>query len=244
MSKLSHSDYSRLLDFIAELQEPIAIKDFGTMIVRQVSSLFPGATIAFDQINQRSGEYSGFDHNVELDAAEQAKMQLRLQEVYQQNPIYEFIQSGANRQIVDLDELMAKRDFRRTDFYQDIFRPYGINHQVSVLLCREGWINTLTLNHARPISGKTKAMLALSSRHIQIAHQIAYQKSQLARAPEPVIASLTPREQEVFHWLSGGKRNSEIAIILGIAVRTVEKHVENILCKTGTENRCSAAARW
>jgi DNA-binding CsgD family transcriptional regulator len=37
---------------------------------------------------------------------------------------------------------------------------------------------------------------------------------------------LTPREADVLHWLGEGKSNDSIAIILGIASRTVEKHVE------------------
>jgi DNA-binding CsgD family transcriptional regulator len=240
MDRLSHLDYSRLLDFIAVLQEPIALKDFGSLIVRLTSELLPGATIAFDQINERSGNYYGFDHNVQIDAAEQAKMHARLQEVYKENPIYHHIQSGGKGPVVDLDNLMPKRDFRRTDFYQDIFRPYGLNHQVSVLLSREGWINTLTLNHERPISGKMKTLLTLATRHIQLAHRHACQAEQLDTGSGIAAVKFTPREQEIFHWMSQGKRNSEIAIILSCAVRTVEKHVENILRKTSAENRTSA----
>ena len=70
MERLSHSDYARLLDFIAVLQEPVALRDFGLMIVRLTSDLLPGATIAFNQIDERCGEYRGFDHNVPLDLAE------------------------------------------------------------------------------------------------------------------------------------------------------------------------------
>ena len=41
-------------------------------------------------------------------------------------------------------------------------------------------------------------------------------------------------------WLSEGKANSEVAIILGSARRTVEKHVEHILGKLHAENRAAA----
>ncbi|NJM37699.1 MAG: helix-turn-helix transcriptional regulator, partial [Akkermansiaceae bacterium] len=237
MDRLSHSDYSRLLDFIAALQEPIMLKDFGAMMVRISSELLPGATIAFDQIHERTGNYYGFDHNVQIDAAEQVKMHARLQEVYKENPIYAYIQSGGQGPIVDLDHLMPKQAFRRTDFYQDIFRPYGINHQVSVLLSRPGWINTLTLNHGRPLPGKMKTLLALATRHIRLAHQAACQADEISAVSEMITAKLTPREQEIFHWVGQGKSNAETAIILGCATRTVEKHMENILQKTSLESR-------
>jgi len=41
-------------------------------------------------------------------------------------------------------------------------------------------------------------------------------------------------------WLIEGKRNSEIAIILGIRTRTVDKHVENILFKLDVRTRTAA----
>jgi DNA-binding CsgD family transcriptional regulator len=52
---------------------------------------------------------------------------------------------------------------------------------------------------------------------------------------------LTPREIEVTTWLTQGKSNPEIAIILQMRPRTVEKHVERILDKLGVENRTAAA---
>ncbi|PZQ65378.1 MAG: DNA-binding response regulator [Phenylobacterium zucineum] len=52
---------------------------------------------------------------------------------------------------------------------------------------------------------------------------------------------LTMREAEVLLWLSRGKPNREISEILGISPRTVNKHLEQVFQKLGTENRASAA---
>jgi DNA-binding CsgD family transcriptional regulator len=52
---------------------------------------------------------------------------------------------------------------------------------------------------------------------------------------------LTRRECEVMHWVIEGKRDREIATILGISRRTVEKHVCHILEKLGVETRTAAA---
>lgn len=54
------------------------------------------------------------------------------------------------------------------------------------------------------------------------------------------IDSLTIREREVFGWLVEGKRNAEIASILGISVHTVHKHVHRILEKLDVETRTAA----
>ncbi|AHF92607.1 LuxR family transcriptional regulator [Opitutaceae bacterium TAV5] len=53
-------------------------------------------------------------------------------------------------------------------------------------------------------------------------------------------AGLSAREAEILHWLGLGKRNAEIGTILGVAPKTVGKHVEHILRKLGATNRISA----
>lgn len=54
--------------------------------------------------------------------------------------------------------------------------------------------------------------------------------------------SLTPREHDVLDWLSKGKTNRDIAEILGMSPRTVNKHLEHIFIKLGVETRSAAVA--
>jgi DNA-binding response OmpR family regulator len=53
---------------------------------------------------------------------------------------------------------------------------------------------------------------------------------------------LTQRESEVLMWIARGKSNRDIADILSLSPRTVNKHLEQIYAKLGVENRASAAA--
>jgi len=52
---------------------------------------------------------------------------------------------------------------------------------------------------------------------------------------------LTPREGEVLFWISQGKSNHDIGVILGAKTATVRKHVEHIFAKLNVENRTTAA---
>jgi DNA-binding CsgD family transcriptional regulator len=52
---------------------------------------------------------------------------------------------------------------------------------------------------------------------------------------------LTPRENDVLMWLGKGKTNRDIADILGMSPRTVNKHLEHIFVKLGVETRSAAA---
>ncbi|RJE79004.1 DNA-binding response regulator [Paracoccus sp. JM45] len=53
--------------------------------------------------------------------------------------------------------------------------------------------------------------------------------------------ALTSREAEVLIWLSQGKANRDIADILTLSTRTVNKHLEQVFQKLGVDNRTSAA---
>ena len=51
---------------------------------------------------------------------------------------------------------------------------------------------------------------------------------------------LTPCEIELFPWLTRGKTNAEIGLLLGIRSKTVTKHLEHIYTKLGVKSRIAA----
>ena len=67
--------------------------------------------------------------------------------------------------------------------------------------------------------------------------------SEYDRCSVEVFASLklTPREAEVLFWISRGKSNHDIGVILDAKTATIRKHVEHILGKLYVENRTAAA---
>src|SRR5205823_10268553 len=52
---------------------------------------------------------------------------------------------------------------------------------------------------------------------------------------------LTPREGEVLFWISQGKCNRDIGVILGAKTGTICKHIEHIFGTLNVENRTAAA---
>lgn len=87
------------------------------------------------------------------------------------------------------------------------------------------------LARAMGASGLAETMLLLS--------QTAPEDASMRRLQNVV---LTRRETEVLSWLSKGKTNRDIADILVMSPRTVNKHLEHIFEKLGVETRTAAAA--
>jgi DNA-binding CsgD family transcriptional regulator len=66
---------------------------------------------------------------------------------------------------------------------------------------------------------------------------------QIQMPPDFRPPGLTPREADVMRWLACGKTDAEIAALLAISPRTVQKHLEHIYVKLGVETRTAAVMR-
>lgn len=65
---------------------------------------------------------------------------------------------------------------------------------------------------------------------------------ELRRASTRAAVRLTPREREVIGWISAGKTDWEISVILGVSEKAIAKHVYNVRLKLGAMNRTHAVA--
>lgn len=66
----------------------------------------------------------------------------------------------------------------------------------------------------------------------------------LSTFPDRHGVGLSPRECEVISWMTAGKRDGEIGIIMGVSARTVGKHVEHIISKLRVNSRTAAVNRY
>lgn len=77
---------------------------------------------------------------------------------------------------------------------------------------------------------------------------LAYMRATTSQEGNPILskrADLTTREQEIMRWVSEGKTNWEISVILRVSLNTVKFHLKNIYQKFGgVENRWAAVAQW
>jgi len=145
-----------------------------------------------------------------------------------------------------LSDFWSRREQLRSELHREVFRHVGIGRLLGVAVAYGRHAGTITL--ARPFSDpdfseRDRTMLGLLGPHYAQALELASLASVHRTASLDVLArlGLTPRESDVATWLAGGRSNGEIAALLRMSPRTVEKHVENILGKLGVENRTAAA---
>jgi DNA-binding CsgD family transcriptional regulator len=80
---------------------------------------------------------------------------------------------------------------------------------------------------------------------IQLAGLMLTERILTLTAPAPdAEVQLTARERDCLAWVSEGKSDWEISVILGLSESTVRFHVGNARAKLGAVNRAQAAARF
>lgn len=87
--------------------------------------------------------------------------------------------------------------------------------------------------------------LSLLLPHLHLALLRLAQPRPAGAGPEPAPARrpLSAREADILRWVREGKRNDEIALILGISALTVKNHLQRIYKLLGVRNRTEAVAR-
>lgn len=153
---------------------------------------------------------------------------------------------------VTLSRHAQERVWKNSPLLHDYFRPLRVNDQLSTMIeRRSGGFVGIAVNRVKgAYTPEDQALMDLVSPVLE--SRLSFLKRQEPR-PQPdgqplaaavELTTLTPREREILKWIAAGKRNSEIACILQVSNRTVEKHVENLLGKLNVETRTSAAGLY
>ena len=147
--------------------------------------------------------------------------------------------TGDVRSVTTVSDFYSARQWHSTAMYAEMFRPYGIEHEL--LLCLPaGHLRTVRLLLCRgpgpDFSERDRALLALLRPHL---HQ-AYLDAEHRRRPAP---RLTPRHWELLRLVAAGHTNAQIARRLDVTEKTVGKHLENIYTRLQVSSRTAAVTR-
>ena len=128
--------------------------------------------------------------------------------------------------------------FKPDDPYRQIMEKLDLIEGISV-----------PITHAAGVAGSVhfSGLPELSDKQEEALHVVAYMLFANFRAVQgndetATQATLTPREKEVMIQSSLGHTSPEIAVMLGLAERTVNQHIENVAFKFGTKNRLHTVA--
>lgn len=167
------------------------------------------------------------------------------------DPIRHWLDSrqAANDPVTRLSDLVPARDLLHAPYYEDMLRPSGAHHVMTLALhgTDEQVIGALSLVRNADdadFSAAERAMARLIVPVMEMAHAIAEAtgKPGTDRRAAAGLPQLSPREYEIARHAAHGLSNKEIARRLDLSPWTVKNHLRAIFDKTGLDNRTALCA--
>ncbi len=236
----------RVLDALRRLYAAEDTEQFPEVMMSVADEVVPCVNLSFDIINTKTGvARNGFLRPIPITHADFME---RWSHLHPQHPGIQFLKAGGVAPIISISDFLSERQFRETGLFQDIFHPCGAAHQLGLILPVDGYVVGVAMNRDTPFTDEERRLME----HLHPHFVQAFQRTQIFAALHGVPAidhapwrrsGLTRRECDVLQWLMEGKRNREIAVILGLQPRTVDTHVVNIFAKFRVQTRIAAANR-
>jgi DNA-binding CsgD family transcriptional regulator len=244
--RLSSKDFEAILRVLPELYASRSRPDFLAASLRIIGSLIPADAHSWTGFT--AGSQSHLTTLVETDNRASARIRKRLEETMLTHPFHALWQKFGLGTALMLTDVPTRALDVHLGESGDVYRMLGVRHNLSlpVGLSSDEVMATSAVDARRPFTERDRTVFNLLLPHLR---QTLANISTLERLHSKrdltvrggMQPELTARENDVALWLAQGKTDREIAQILGIAKRTVEKHVEQMLRKLGVENRTSAA---
>jgi DNA-binding CsgD family transcriptional regulator len=142
-------------------------------------------------------------------------------------------------------DFLSLRQFRDLDIYSECFKILGMDHHAALHVPTvDGKILWFGLERAgaRAFTERDRLMLTLAQPHLsntlQLLQARQLTRSELQLLPESFCkCGFNSKESEVAYWLTEGKSNAEIGLLMNLHVQTVKGYVTALFNRTGVGNR-------
>lgn len=253
MGSFCNRDLTAFSGALERLYDVMEEDAYSGRVFEVVERLVPGVVVSVDSHNTATRASTSFVSR--FPEKDVTTWRQRLLELIPTHPAFHPIQREP-RQVLAITDCTSHRKFKETALYHDVMKPLNCAYQVVVGLEIPQHVAGVTISRDRDFAENERVLLRLLGPHLERAHvnvqrfsRLRSQQDGSVPAPECLVRlGTTPRESEVLHWIMLGKRDSEIAQIVGCSLRTVHKHVTRILAKLCVETRTAAAQeaarRW
>jgi len=261
VNHLTRGDYAKAMGLLGHLCEQAGgLRAFAQHGVRALVDFVPAefATLSVCELGTGHRQVVGLP-GITLSRADIASFDRH----FFSHPLvrYHGLQRGSG--VCRLSDRLPLGEFRRSALYADHYRHIGIDRVIAMPLRSDGRVLvSFVLNRSRiDFSDRERDRLELLRPHLAhlyracAARPVPPQRDPSSPTPAathdaleflprtPWTERLTPREAEVLQWIACGKTDADVAALLGLSPRTVQKHLEHIYLKLGVETRTAAAMR-
>ena len=241
MAEFAERDVRALLELAGDAAFAEDLEAFRGCVLEGLRRLIGSDVAAYNEVDPARGEIAaGFDPVGSVTDADMVAFDRHLE----QHPLISHYGRTGDPRALRISDVAAKRRFHRLDIYQDFFLPLRLEHQLAVTLPgAPGIIVGIALSrHTVEFSDRDRLVLDVLRPSLARAYRAVSAREANDDLDAAARLGLTPREAEVLRWVATGAGNREIAALLLVSPRTVQKHLEHAFRTLGVTNRTAAVA--
>lgn len=239
------------LRLVGDVYGLLEIDEFRTGLLDALREAMPTDWVSLNEVGERPQETI---------AIVEPPLEQRWHEVWaqygSQNPLVARIERTRDGRVFRFSDVVTPTELHALELYRELYGPIGLEHQIAFTLPSSSptIIGVALSRRERDFSDDERDLLELARPHLIQAYNNAmrYTRLQRARVDGPLRVDpthvellgrgLTQREAQVVRLVANGCSDREIAAILAISHRTVQKHLQRCYAKLGVHDRAQATA--
>lgn len=254
MNHLTRNDYAGALQLLARVEAQAGdVDSFARAVVRALNDYVPSELTTLSVCDLLTGHR----HVVGLPGVRLGANEIEcFDRHFFEHPLVRHHGIDGGLLTRRISDLVSRRNFQRSALYADYYRRIGLEYAIAMPLLKDyrTLVSVVLNRRGLDFNERERERLEVLRPHFAFLYRLARGATMPAGAaplpsvPEPLppevgATGLTQREAGVMHWLARGKTDSDIAALLSISPRTVQKHLEHIYVKLGVETRTAAVMR-
>ncbi len=168
----------------------------------------------------------------------------------QQNPIAAHFLRTRDGRATRISDLVTRSELHELELYRQVYKPLHVEYQIAFTLpsAAERILGVSLSRRRRDFTDRERDLLNLARPYLIQVYRNAIAHSALTGGSEdgPPLSKLegfglSRRQAEVLRLAVMGRSTGQIAAALGIAPRTVHKHLEHCYRRLGVRSRAEAS---
>lgn len=239
------------LRLVGDVYGLLEIDEFRTGLLNALREAMPADWVSLNEVGERPEQTISIV---------EPPLEQRWHEVWAQygaqNPLVARIERTRDGRVFRFSDVVTPAELHALELYREFFGPIGLEHQIAFTLPSPSQliIGVALSRCDRDFSDDERDLLELARPHLIQAYNNAmrYTRLQHASLDGPLRVDrthadllgrgLTEREAQIVRLVANGYSDREIAAILEISHRTVQKHLQRCYAKLGVHDRRQAAA--
>lgn len=236
--RLNHSQMKVFSDCLHRLYGEPTLDDPVSAVLDLLGQMTRVSSMAVDEFKAVNGQIVGHQHLNSRGFEGHPEVAVIPRLVAKDHPLIKHAVKTGGTEVLRISDFVSQRELQKLSIHSFNSKIHeGWCDQIALRTRVANGTMNITLNRDRVFTDEEFFLFDLLMPHIR---RVIGRCAMFLRLPGN--EQLTPREREVLYWMTKGKRDEEIAVIVKSSPRTVNKQVQVIISKLGVENRTSAVA--